>query len=73
MSFRVLARVRDDGDFEPIAAFSTDLQELLSLPISDWVCDIHEYLQATHSDENIIDIELENVESVMSEQLLNES
>lgn len=71
MTFRVIARLRDDGDYEPIAAFSVDLIDELGLPVDDWVQKVNEYVQATNGNEIVEIVDLASVEDVMAEEYFN--
>ena len=73
MSFRVIGRLREDGDFEPIAAFSLDLKDNFDMPVDDWVLQISEFIDKDNPQEKLAVTDLANAEDVISEDYFQAS
>lgn len=64
MSFYVVIRDRDDGDYDSVAAFQKD-DDSLDAPAIEWAIQVIEYMREEHDEETFRIVELANVTDVI--------
>lgn len=64
MSFLVVLRDRDDGDYDTVAAFQKD-DDSLDAPAIEWAIQVIEYMREEHEGETFRVVESANVTDVI--------
>ena len=73
MSFAVIVKERDDGDFHTVMAFSLLLQDELNYKVEDFLTDTKLYLEEANEGDVFHIVELENVEDVLDGDMVREA
>lgn len=68
MSFYVILRDRDDGDYDTVAAVQYD-DDSLDIPSAEWALQMYEHCQDLHEGEVFRIVRLANVDDVVSQEL----